>query len=208
MPHIVFDLETTGLPIMKNRNEYYHYNMLEKYEGSRIVQIAYKFIDNDYNVLSEKDFLVKDVDLGDSEQYHKIRKEDLEKFGKNFNEFMNEIVEDFTNASSLIAHNINFDLNVLSSELFRRGISQQHIQTIRSKILICSMIRLKNVINVQNSYGIKYPSMTDLYKFAFGPEAFITNAHNAIGDTDALIRALKKIKHDMNICLIKNTIVK
>lgn len=205
MLHIVFDLETTGLPIMKNKNEYYDYKIIDKYQGSRIVQIAYKLIDNDYNILYQKDFLVKDVDIGDSERYHKIRKEDLERFGKNFNEFIDEVIEDFTNASSLIAHNINFDLNILSSELFRRGIPQQHIQTIRNKTLICTMIRLKNVINVQNSYGIKYPSMSDLYKFAFGPEAVIDNAHNAIADTNALIEALKKIKDDMNICLIKNT---
>lgn len=205
MSHIVFDLETTGLPFMKTRTEYHDYRQLDKYSRSRVVQIAYACIDSNYNILYEKEFKIKDVDVMDSERFHHISQRELEEKGHRFDKVIDEIMTDFESCDTLIAHNINFDINVLCSELFRRGFTE-FAASIRKKTLICTMLRLKHHVNVCNAYGVKYPSMLDLYRFAFGGDAEIENAHNAYYDVMALVRALKRIKEDKNICLLRMSI--
>lgn len=200
--HIVFDLETSGLPIMRNRNEYFNYSIIDKYNNSRIVQIAYMAIDNDYNILYSKEFKVKDVDLRDSTKFHNITQQDIQESGKDFDAIVDELMSDFKESTSLIAHNISFDINVLCSELYRRGY-KEFASMIIKKPIVCTMLRLKNIINVTNSYGVKYPSLADLYRFAFGSEACIENAHNAHYDVLALIQSLKEIKEVKDICVLK-----
>ena len=43
---LIFDLETTGLPITPRFGEYYNYIENDKYNSSRIVSIAWSIIKN------------------------------------------------------------------------------------------------------------------------------------------------------------------
>lgn len=202
MVNIVFDLETTGIPIMRSYNEYYDYKDLEKYERSRICQIAYMCVDDDYNIISEKEFKIKGIDVGDSVKYHNLTNDILEKHGRCFKDVIKEIYEDFNNCKSLIAHNINFDLNVLSSELYRSGYLK-FSSMIRKKNIRCSMLILKNRVCALNKYGkVKYPTLTELHQYAFGNDIEIKNAHNAYYDVLALVESLKELKRNHGICIL------
>lgn len=202
MVNIIFDLETTGLPLTKGWNQYYNYMELDKYEKSRIVQIAYMCIDDSYNIVCEKQFMFPDIDLGDSEKIHGISREHLNKYGVDFEDVIDEIYTDFKDCKNLIAHNINFDINILSSELYRRS-HQSFASMIRKKNLICSMILLKDVVGVKNRYGIKYPTLTELYKHVFGQDKEIENCHNAKYDVLALYECIKNLRFEKNLDIMK-----
>lgn len=202
MISIIFDLETTGLPLTKGWNQYYSYMELDKYENARIVQIAYMCIDDNYEIISEKQFMFPDIDLRDSEKIHGISREYLNKNGVLFEDVIDEIYNDLKDCDNLIAHNINFDINILSSELYRRG-HVSFASMIRKKKLICSMILLKDVVGIKNKYGIKYPTLTELYKYVFGQDKEIENCHNAKYDVLALYECIKNLRFYKNLDIIK-----
>ena len=58
MKVIVFDTETTGLPITKGFNNYYSYKELEKYNSSRLLSICwqvYKDTQSKKHLIEEKE---------------------------------------------------------------------------------------------------------------------------------------------------------
>lgn len=194
MTTIIFDLETTGLPVMTDKRKYHDYKMLDKYDNSRIVQIAYTCVDDNYNVLYERDYKIKGVALNGSEKYHGITEDVLEKHGLVFNDIVNNMYYDFAQCNTLIAHNADFDFNVLLSELYRRGYVDFTLMLI-NKRLICSMHGFKNLVNKKNKWGgVKYPSLTELFKFVFGDDYEIENAHDAYYDVKALVDSLRTYK--------------
>lgn len=201
--YIVFDLETTGLPERARKasgSEYYSPSMLDKYEKARIVQIAYIGINHNFDKICQGEYKVKNVDLLDSTKYHGITYDILEREGISFDNIVEGIKEHFTDCEGFIAHNAEFDMNILRSELIRR----QYIEfanVLYNKQLICSMKTFMNNVGIHNKYGIKYPSLTELYKFTFGQDTIIENAHDAMVDTLALVECLKQIKlqKDINI---------
>lgn len=202
---LVFDLETTGLPVRLRgigSSGYYPPQHTNRYDKSRVVQIAIIGVDRDYNKLYECEFKVKDVDdLMDSTRFHGITEEILERDGVLFKDIITDIKNVLTDCEGFIAHNADFDMNILCSELIRRGY-QDIAETIYKKPLYCSMKRFKNEIGIKNAYGIKYPSLTEFYKWVFGTDAEIKNAHDAMGDTTALIECLQEIKNNKNIDIL------
>jgi DNA polymerase III epsilon subunit-like protein len=205
MSVIVFDLETTGLPVMKSRSEYYDYKMLDKYDNSRVVQIAYSCVDLNYNVVYSRDYMIKGVNLNGSEKFHGITEDILKKEGYVFDDIVNNMYYDFMKCDILIAHNAKFDYNVLLSELYRRGYVD-FVLMLMNKDLICSMNGFKNIINKKNAWGgVKYPSLTELSKFVFGDDYEIENAHNAYYDVKALVDSLHVYKDVTGFDLVKNT---
>ena len=198
--YIVFDLETTGLPdrLKGSATGYYPPHQLDKYDKSRVVQLAYIAVDKDFNELHQNEFKIKGVDLMDSTRFHGITDEILERDGVSFEDIIEECSGDFTICKGFIAHNADFDMNILCSELIRRGYKEL-ASLIYKKPLICSMKRLKNVVGIKNNYGIKYPSLAELYRFCFGQEAVIENAHDAMADTSALVECLKETLITKNI---------
>ena len=51
------------------------------------------------------------------------------------------------------------------------------------------MIECKNIVKATNKYGIKFPSLAELYKFVFKKN--IENAHNSKYDVINLYDAIK-----------------
>lgn len=205
MTTIIFDLETTGLPLKKSRSEYYNYKILEKYENSRIVQIGYICIDEDYNVLYEREYKIRGVDLKGSEKYHNITENILEREGYEFECIVNNMYNDFMRCETLLAHNLSFDYNILLSELYRRGYIN-FVEMLKTKGKICSMIRLKNEVNKIGSWGgVKYPSLDELYKHVFGDDYEIEGAHDALNDSRALLDSLRVLKNVNGVDIIKST---
>ncbi len=63
------------------------------------------------------------------------------------------------------------------------------------------MNHTKNMVNVKNKYGIKYPSLAELYQYAFNTN--IENAHNSKYDVINLHKILKYLYENNKITLDK-----
>jgi len=144
--HIVFDLETTGLPIKKNIWEYYPYRDLAKYSPSRIIQICMQLY-NDENNLGKVE-QVEQVEQPEQPEQPEQKPKPIDEIYtfidpkipipafittitnindsmvKNFhftNELVNRIRSFVTKSTLIIGHNVDFDIYILCSELYRLG---------------------------------------------------------------------------------------
>ena len=91
----------------------------------------------------------------------------------------------------IIAHNALFDINVITSELYRYGL-EDIIHELDSKDIYCSMKHTKKLVNAKNRYGkLKDPSLSELYEFACKKP--IQNAHNSKYDVINLHYAMKTL---------------
>ena len=106
---------------------------------------------------------------------------------------MEEINELIKQSSHIFAHNSNFDINVLKSELYRAGL-ENIIEEIDKKQIICTMNHTRNIVKIMTYYGIKDPKLSELYKFATNKE--LSNAHDAKFDVIHLHEAIKQLYDD------------
>jgi DNA polymerase III epsilon subunit-like protein len=87
-----------------------------------------------------------------------------------------------------VAHNLNFDYNVLLSELNRADITTK----IHSLTKICTMKSTTDYCSISTSKGYKWPSLAELYKKIFLEE--MKEAHNAAKDIEATAKCFWYLK--------------
>lgn len=188
MKIIVFDTETTGLPITKGFNNYYSYEDLEKYNSSRLISICWKVYENNnlinsnYNIIKPEDFII------DNNSYackiNGITQEISMRDGVNINNIFDKLKIDLEDCKLIVAHNINFDKHILLSELYRYN-KENIIELFLSCKLYCTMLEGTNITNIKfkNSNKLKPPKLIELYNHFFNKN--FENAHNAEADVDA-----------------------
>ena len=136
---IVFDLETTGLPITPGFMQYYPPNETKYYDSSRIVQIAYIKLDENNQEIYRKNKLVKPLDFKiTNSTFHGITQEKAMKEGEEMKDILASLVSDLKDCKVLIGHNILFDYNILLSECYRLGLVDLII-TVTKLNLYCTM---------------------------------------------------------------------
>lgn len=160
MNKLVFDTETTGLPITKSFNNYFSPEELKYYEPSRIVQIAYKILNQDNTEIKSYTSIIKpDNFIIKNEIIHNISQERADKEGIPFVNMVNIFYEDIKNCDTIIAHNLNFDKNILLSECYRYGLKEV-VDEIQKKKEYCTMLEGHKMIGGGNK---KFPRLVDLY---------------------------------------------
>lgn len=171
----IFDTETSGLPDRLGYNIYHDPQNIECYKNSRIVSISW-ILSQNHNAVEHIYFIIKPEDFEispESESIHGISKEKALLEGVSFDYMLEKFMFAIKQSKNLIAHNINFDINVLKSELYRRN-KFSELGELNNKCLICTMNKGKNLMG-------KNPKLADLYKYLYGQD--MTNAHNAQADT-------------------------
>ena len=118
MKIIVFDTETTGLP--KSRQSL----VTNTEEWPHIVQFSYIVYDMSLNKLEKVgDFVIKlEADVGipeESSKIHGITKEISDKHGEPLQEVIEQFITDIKDCQLLVAHKLEFDMNMLIVELIR-----------------------------------------------------------------------------------------
>ncbi len=160
---IVFDTETTGLDTANDD----------------IIQIAAIELTNGVQTRSFEVYIKTDKDLTDSVKVHKISAEYLELHGVTHSEGLKQFLEFLGDDFVLIAHNINYDINIIKSNLQRylqvdlsnRDFDQ--FDSIKLSRLICNHL---------HSYKLK-----DLIEY-FSIDG--VNSHNAMDDVKATVGLL------------------
>lgn len=189
MTSLVFDIETTGLP-ERNGNKYFPFYESKRYDSARIVSIAFK------SDVEEKYFIIKPTFPINNSHIHGITYEMAQETGVSFDLVIDYLTSIIDKVDTLVAHNIDFDYNILLAEIHRfcphnGSPSQELIYKLKQKKQYCTMKESIMVCKIKNQYGkFKYPKLIELYGYYFN-DTF--NAHNALEDTRATAKCYAKL---------------
>lgn len=169
-PFISFDVETTGLP----RNRRCGFRNLEAFDSCRLVSLAIVEFDEEHKECGHLSYIVKpDGYTVSATEIHGITHERAEAEGRPFEELYEELCYMFTQIPTVVGHNIEFDLNVISSEAWRRGLSIDIFESVKA---VCTLKMTRELFCEPRKLGV-------LYRDLFGRE--LTGAHDALPDARA-----------------------
>ena len=161
---LVFDLETTGLPICPSFGTYYPPQELDKYRQSRIVQWSWALYEPDGTLLAEEDHIIKPNPAEyriDNAQFHGITDQIARVQGKDFTTVLTKWSAHLEQATTVVGHNVNFDRHVLLSELHRRKFLEEATE-FETKHWICTMQRAKELCALRAGNKLKPPKLIEL----------------------------------------------
>ena len=201
MKVLVFDVETTGLP--------------EKYASIRqtwrwpyIVQFSWMVYDTSNNKLISLDDhiinLPKKIKIdNESIKIHGITNEKMRAKGENKRVILEKFMNDVKSATILVAHNLKFDLSMVSVEQIR--LNKRNIKTLIDcrKQKYCTMNEGKIIANLYyfNRYKekmmLKPPKLIELHERLF--KSVPNNLHNSLIDILVCFRCFGKLYWDVDI---------
>lgn len=184
--YLFFDTETSGLP--KN----YNAPISDLDNWPRIVQIAWLEQDKYGNDISTGNYYVtpEGFDISpDSEKIHRISKEKATDLGYPIADVLEVFNSIIKKSTYIIAHNLDFDYKVLSSEFARIYMNSD----IEEKTKICTMRETIEFCNLPGSHGLKFPKLAELYYKLFAKN--FDNAHDAQADIEATAECFWSLKH-------------
>jgi DNA polymerase III epsilon subunit-like protein len=177
---LIIDVETTGLPKRGNLSfgQLPPYDDLLAYDDARVVQVSMMLCNEHFEEVGFNDFVVKsDGFTISNSNFHGITNEISETQGIPFSKIAEVLSYYLKKVSHVIAHNANFDISILKSELGRLQLNSV-IDELDKKIIFCTMKETKYIVKARyKTGGIKYPSLAELYSYVF--ETPIENAHNS-----------------------------
>jgi len=204
---LVFDTETSGLPLTPRFGEYYATDDLAKYASSRIVQIAWQVVDLEHEgaILRQYQTLVApqgkfQISPG-SESIHGISQAKADVEGIPVLCMMQSLCDDLEDVDVLVAHNLMFDLHILVSEVQRAGqdAPAQLMDRLTSTVRCCTMRTTTVLCNLSTSWGApKWPKLIELHRHLFEGEEF-DGAHDALCDVSATTRCLVELIRNKHI---------
>jgi len=194
MISFVFDTETTGLIPRDLYGVLKPYTETKLYENSRLVQVAWILCEQ-HDVVIKRSFIVKPDSFEIPEastKIHGISHEHALEEGHNISDVFAQLYRDMTAyvPRRIVAHNLEFDLNIILSELHRLRETNLEHQALSAIFTgtpqICTMLLGRNICKIpkeNNRFGYKNPKLTELYEHYFGHE--MVGNHDAMADTEA-----------------------
>lgn len=185
---VVYDTETTGLV---RGTDYTDPNMpflasiaaiLYDEETHRIVASINSMIQPDGWIMPEDAGLVNGLTT-----------EALQQLGVPASVLLPACIALMFKANLRVAHNVDFDSKVIAAALWRHIIKEDSEETAHATVKkwlalpsYCTMQESKNIVNALDKRGkIKYPKLTEAYKFFFDRE--LDRAHSANADAVAAL---------------------
>jgi DNA polymerase III epsilon subunit-like protein len=202
MKVLVFDTETTGLPIDRNAPP----TQTEKWP--HIVQIGFVLYETETGeVISYRDDIIKignSVELTDeSVEIHKITREITKDKGVSLRESIGKFNEALCEAHVIVAHNLEFDKKMIMVECIRlgennyfniNGVPRPEFCTMQRSIDIC---KIEKVNPRTGKTYFKWPRLSELYEHLFCETP--KGCHNAVADVIFCLRCYVKIKFGRDI---------
>jgi DNA polymerase III epsilon subunit-like protein len=130
-------------------------------------------------------------------------------------------MEDYNNADIVVAHNMEFDFNIIKVEIMRQiyndknPISKKEELTQKlnclkaSKKLCCTMQESIEICNIKaltkdGKEYVKFPSLSELHKHLFS--VVPKKLHNSLNDVLICLRCFYKMHFDVDIVAINESI--
>jgi DNA polymerase III subunit alpha len=177
---LIFDTETTGLPLRDNAP------IEDLNNWPRIVQIAWQVHDKTGKLLEVENIIIRpdgfEIPYA-AEKVHGISTEMARTSGVPVEEALKKFAGSIESCSFIIGHNVKFDLNITAAELLRAGIENKLLSTTS----VCTMELTRDFCKLPGR-GTRYkaPKLEELYRILFS-ESF-AEAHNASADVNATAR--------------------
>ena len=193
MSTLFFDTETTGLPKSYKITP----NDTSDWDSARLIELGYIISDKYGNVLEKKSYLIKPTGTfnisAENQKIHGYSEQDILNKGINIKEMLRSLKNDIDkfNVNKFVAHNYNFDSNVLRSEICRMK-DVNDFANIFNKQHYCTMESGTNITKLPNIYGYKWPSLSELchhYNISFDEN----KAHKALYDTTKTFECYNKM---------------
>jgi DNA polymerase III subunit epsilon len=183
--YMFFDVETTGKPINMKSLIADHNNW------PRIVEIAWQITTRSGYVIHKENHIVKPNGFEipkDSTNIHGITTKHALEYGLHIEDVLARF-EYFTYfCHAIVAHNIEFDNNVIAAEYSRLSMSNP----LDKMKKLCTMKGSYKYCSIPGPFGYKWPKLSELYEKLFDEQ--LTNSHSALIDTEATVRCFWKLK--------------
>ena len=178
--YCIVDIETTGFPQKVNDKTIY----------PEILQVAWALTNSKGVLIKKKSFISKSDFFKNnlSSEFVNIDFEVAKTVGYPLNEIMSKFVEDLKISDFIVAHNSDFDIDILSNYY----VEHFNINPFTKKKIICTMKSTVDFCKIESRYGYKFPKLGELYKKLFNYN--ITNSHNAEVDVLHTLKCFKKLK--------------
>ena len=174
--YIFFDTETTGLP----KNWKAPVEDLDNWP--RLVQLAWIIYDSNKSFISSEEHIVYPSGFQIPEaasNVHGITTHKAILEGKSIDFVLDRFYNDLKECSHIIAHNLNYDINIMGAELLRNN----KANILPDKKGICTMLSSVDYCALPGRYGYKWPSLSELHIKLFNKD--FENAHDAMSDISA-----------------------
>jgi DNA polymerase III epsilon subunit-like protein len=178
MKCVVFDTETTGIPVKPK-----DYTDLAAYENARLVEISWVVFDQHLNVGERYTTLVVGVNgelpvFPESYPFPTSTPQEFTDRGQAVDQVLTKFTDLLTPDTILIGHNLDFDIGMIKSELYRLGRSGgSEIDKITDCARMCTM-------KIATPPGGRWPKLTNLYGQFFAAPIV---AHRADADTETTL---------------------
>ena len=183
--YLFFDVEAVGFPQKWSRPH------TDTFNWPRMVQIAWMYFGEDQQLIKQADYIIKPEGFEipyESERLHKITTDIAKEQGEDLKKVLQEFAELIDEADYIIAHNLNFNQNVLGAECIRKSVEHRLFQS----ELYCTMQESTYYCKLPGKGGrYKWPTLMELHVKLFG-ERF-ANAHNAKTDVAACAKCFFKL---------------
>ena len=183
--YLFFDVETTGFPKKWNRPH------TDTFNWPRMVQIAWMHFGEDQQLIEAEDYIIKPEGFEipyEAERLHKIDTEKAKEEGADLKEVLQKFTKVVDAAEYVIAHNMNFDANVVGAEMVRKSVETR----LFSSEQYCTMQESTWYCKLPGKGGrYKWPTLMELHVKLFG-ERF-KEAHNARVDTEITAKCFFKL---------------
>lgn len=185
---LFFDCETTGLP----RVRYFSPEVVD--DWPRLVQLAWARYDARGNEEEIRSAIVRPDGFtipADATRIHGISQARALREGRDLAEVLDEFLDAATAPSmTLVAHNFEYDRNVLAGELVRTRkplafLELTGICTMKETTTLCQLAR------PGGGFGFKWPTLEELHYHCFGYS--YEGAHDAANDIGACARSFFRL---------------
>lgn len=182
---LFFDTETTGLPKERNTRAIKKPN-----NWPDLVSIAWllyqngRLVNKQHHIIRPEGWIIPE----ESVKFHGISTEVAMQKGRSLNDVLNEFLIDADKAHLIVAHNFEFDKNVILNAMFWR-LNDKSLDRWNPLVEMCSgeKARVEMRLPCKSSTRFKMPTLDELYFDTFG-EKRAPGAHNADRDVEDLAK--------------------
>jgi DNA polymerase III subunit alpha len=183
---LIFDTETTGLPLN------YNAPISDLNNWPRVVQISWQLHELNGKLIEANNFIIKPEGYTipfNAEKVHGISTQRAKEEGVD----LKWVLESFNNAVEqaqyVAGHNISFDLNITGAEFLRKQVATN----LNNKKTLDTQLSSTDYCALPGGRGgkYKYPKLEELHQKLFGSK--FSEAHNAVADVEATTRCFFKL---------------
>lgn len=183
--YLIIDCETTGLP------KSWKAPISDLTNWPRVIQVAWSLYDKaDRHIESTVDLVQPEgfTIPADAQRVHRITTERAIAEGKKLLKVLQELSRVVSMSEVIVAHNIKFDVNVISAEYLRLNLAPPF----SNKKQICTMETTTEFCRIPGQYGYKWPTLSQLYRQLF--KSNYDEAHDAGADVTACSKCFFELK--------------